>query len=321
MHARVLLAILCAACSAARAPRPAAAMPADAQAPVAGAEFLPADYQGELFLDWQAMRDVGLLDRVLRLPMAEEMLAVVVGPLCSLDDLVSTRTAFVQDGSRDGNVTVVQLAAGAVHKTPPKEWHETQVGPFAALRHGASSRESVSFYPQPDLAVDGTLVLLEELTAGRQTSGGPHPELRPLLGGDSVLAQFAYGRFGRAYDDVLRTFGHWFGAAEDPVDFVRLRLHQAADGALVFAITFRFQNGTSGLLATEQLVRGKLDAMLDDPRLGAFKPIFGAVVVAHLDRDLTASLVLGTPREAVSKLEQAMLALYALQQEDAARGR
>jgi len=215
----------------------------------------------------------------------------------------------------------VQLAAGAVGKTPPKEWQETQVGPFAALRQGSHRDSAVSFFPQPDLGVQGTPALLEDLATGRQPSGGPHPDLRPLLGGDAVLAQFAYGRFGRSYDDVLRTFGKWFGDQDDPVDFIRLRLHQAADGALVFAITFRFQNGTSGLRETEQLVRGKLDTMLDDPRLGAFKPIFGAVVVAHQERDLTASLVLGTPREAVGKLEQAVLATFALQQEDAARQR
>ena len=266
------------------------------------------------------MREIGLLDCVLRLPMTEvylEMLARGYGS--DLDHLTRVQTAFVGSGSPPATVSVIELTAGAKVMPAQSGWSPLQAGGHDGFRYGYGSTESGLVWPAADLAVGGSIQLLRDVLEGRQPTGGAHPELAPLLAGDGVLVQFAYGRFGLPYDEVLRTFGPWFGDRDDPVDFVRLRVHEERDGGLVLSVTFRFQSGTTGLRGTEDLVREQLQTMREQPRFAAFRRLFADVVVAHTQRDLTASLRLGPPRQAVATVERAVMALMALVQKDARR--
>ncbi len=280
-----------------------------------GAAFLPVDYEGELFVDWVALRDCGLLDRVLRLPTMEDVFDVIAGEhCCELDDLCRLRTVFVDHDGKQRSVSIAELAAGAARKQPPQDWVPASLGAHAGYRRGKDDRAMLTFWPAPELAVDGPPELLAAMLERGNTLGRPHQDLAAMLAGDRVLAQFAYGRFGRPFDETLRTFGALFGDREDPADFVRLRLWQAADDSLVFAVTMRFQNGTSGLRGTEQFVRERLDAMLRSKQMAPLKKVLGAIVVSHQERDLSVSLVLGSPSDAIAKVESLVVAMMAMPQ-------
>ena len=292
------------------------AAPVRPAAPTAdAARLLPADYQGELWIDWARMRDIGLLDRLLRLPMAEATLEVIADTYGGdLESLASVRTAFVDTKDRDVVVSIVEFAGEAASPSKPEAWTAVPIGPHAGFRrgHGASAR--AIYWTRPGQAVHGQVAAVAAIATGHRANGGPHQELASMLAGDGLLLQLAYGRFGHPYDEVLYTFGSWFGAADDPVDFVRLRLQEERDGQLVASVAMRYQRGTTGLRGTEQLVHEKLDELRADARFVGLKPFLTDIVIAHVGRDLIASLRLGPPRQAVTTVERLLLALPAMLQ-------
>ncbi|MGE3174275.1 MAG: hypothetical protein AB7O97_16725 [Planctomycetota bacterium] len=297
-----LAALLLAACAAPTPPP----VPVDWQPPI-GAAYLPADYHGELFVDWAAMRDLGLLDRLERLPMAPQMLEVIASHRGGdIDAVARMRTAWVPTEAR--GVTITELVAGA---EPAAAATDLRIGPFAGERWAHTDTAPVSIRPAPDLIVDGPPKLLTDLVTGRSPTGGPHAELVPMLSGSGVLAQIAYGRFGSRYDTLLHTFGALFGAEDDPVDFVRLRLRHDDDGALHAEARARFARGERGLADAAALVRERLDTARADPRFAAFRPQLDAVRVVTEGADLAVALPLGSPREAVGTVERLGLLLFA----------
>ena len=284
--------------------------------------FFPADYQGEMFVDLAALRDNGLLDRVVRLPMMNGFVDAVAHQYgCELDDLQCLRTAvvFEPDGGHvyGHSVTEAVVAADARPASLPKPWVATKVGPYDAFCwDGGLKSKPLLFWPRDGVAVNGDHDLIEPIVAGERKAGGPNAQLAPLLVGEHILFQYAFGRFGMPIDRMTGTFGFYWYDPDDPVDFVRVRLAADRDGGLVFSIMFRFQHGTSGLRDVESGVRKKLDEMLGNKEFAVFKPILGAIVLAHQERDLTLSLLLGQPRDAFAKVERAVIALMRMRMDD-----
>jgi hypothetical protein len=318
MRTCAIAVILLAGCSSPPARAVQESRPGPDAGPGPQAAFLPADYHGELFIDWARMREIELLDLVLRVPAIEpyfEALAREQGS--DFDHQERARTVFLHVGPVARTISVVQLAPGALRSPAQERWSPVRIGGYEGFSYGSRSHERAMFWPAPDLAVSGNLALLQDIVAGRHPTGGPHPELAPMLAGDGVLAQVVYGRFGQAYDEATHPLHGWLGDSDDPVDFMRLRLHEDRRGDLACSVTFRFQNGTSGLRATEALARERLEEMRKDRRFARFRQLLDAVAVGHTERDLTASLRLGTPREAVAAVESAVIALIAMMQDRA----
>ncbi|MBK8096144.1 MAG: hypothetical protein IPK26_03505 [Planctomycetes bacterium] len=298
---------------------PAAPVPPAVPTPEA-ARLLPADYQGELWIDWARMRDIELLDRLLRLPMAEATLEVIAADYGGdLESLKSVRTAFVDARDRDVVVSIVEFAGETASPSKPEIWTAAPIGPHAGFRRGHGASERAIYWTRPGQAMHGQVDAVTALATGHRATGGPHRELAAMLAGEGILLQLAYGRFGHPYDEVLRTFGSWFGNADDPVDFVRFRLQEERDGQLVASVALRYQHGTTGLRSTEQMVHEKVDAQRADPRFVGLRPFLADIVITHVGRDLIASLRLGPPRQAVTTVEQVMLAMTAMMQAENGR--
>lgn len=279
----------------------------------AAAPFLPADYQGEMFTDYAAMRENGLLDRLERLPMMSTFLErLAAAYCCDLEDLQRVRTALVFDPAGTGrslrSISVAELDP-AEAETAPEHWQPWQQGDLHGYQGDVGSFVDIVVRPRPGLVVAGERELVEPaLAAG--TIGGPHPDLAPFLLGDRILFQYAAGTFGRPAHEVTGTVGFFgYEEPEDPCEFLRLRLSAEADGGLVLSIAMRYRAGSANLRRSETGLRGFLERTLDDPEFAGLKPLLSAIAVTHSDRDLEAALRLGPPSEAIRTLERAFIAM------------
>lgn len=279
------------------------------------AAWLPAGYEGELFVDWQRLREIDLLDRLLGLPMMAGSFAALARRF-GADPETMLRQRTVRPGRQrdDAMLTIIESAATATRAHLGDGWQPVSIGGHVGVQWG-DERQPAVLWPGPGLAVSGPRSVLAAVAEGRQPIGGPHPELAPLLAGEGVLVQFVYGRYDATVDDVLHAFGALFGDRDDPVDFIRMRLHEATDGTLVASVTLRFRSGGSGRQAAERLVRARLDAMRADRMWVGCHDLLGAVTLTAVERDLTAQAPLGTPRQAVAAVERAVLAVLALQRQ------
>lgn len=286
-------------------PAPPAAAPVDS--------FLPADYQAELFVDLAAMRESGLLDLLLRLPTCEvyaEAAAAAYGTdVDGLDRLRSARVAIeVVSGrgiARSISVAEGRFASDAVRQAP---WQPLTIGSY---RGWVDERDEVVFWPRSGKAVLGDRGQLQAMVDGATPRGGPHPDLQPLLGGDGVLAQYAFGCFGRPVSAMMGSVGFptsWIDET-DPIDVLRLRLAATPADELVLSATARFRRGTSGPARIEQAIAGWLAETAGDHQLAPLRTVLAGLDLQRAQRDLTVSLRLGTPRQAVGRIERAALLL------------
>jgi hypothetical protein len=308
--------LLLAACS---SPPPAAAALASAGSSTdALSPFLPADYQGELFTDYAALRDSGLLDRLERIPMLSPMLEVIArGYGRDLDALQRVRTAVVYDPQGTGRsmrtVSVVECDPAAKPLAMPAGWEPYERAGLDGYQCRSGAYAALLLHPTPGLVVAGERDLLEPLLTGSSKAGGPHPELRPFLAGEHVLFQYAAGTFGRRADQLTGSVG-FFGYDDpaDPCEFLRLRLAADAQRRLVLSITMRYRRGSPNLRRSEVDMRAFLDRTMAEPQVAGLKPLLQQVVVSHGERDLDLSLQLGEPADAIRSVERAVLALAAL---------
>jgi hypothetical protein len=298
------------ACRSSEADAPTADAPADAGAGAvpAPSPFLPAGYEGELFVDYEALRACDLLAAVERTPITGDYLKSVAQQYaCEIDDLVRSRTAVVFENEGSGvfghSVSVAEVAGSKRPESMPKPWVPTSVGPHAAWYwDGGLADKPTLFWPTPGLVVIGDQALVTAIADGTRKSGGPNAQLAPLLPCQRLLWQFAVGRFGKPMGQVLGSIGWFWHDADDPCEFVRARLCLDAHDELVASLLLRFQRGTSGLREVERDLTDHRDQMLGDKQFAPFQPLARAVTIAHQDRDLVLTLPLGTTRQAVGNL-------------------
>lgn len=305
-------------------PNPTAVRPPDAIVPAAPvlpepdvAAWLPADYEAEIFVDYDAMRACDLLDFLERLPMVEEYLdAMAHGYGCGIDELHETRTCIRRvaagDSFSSAQVSVARIAASPEPRTMQSPWQPLRLSQHDAFAFdGGLVRPPVVLWPQADLAVAGDRELLTLAANGAQR-GGPHPDLVPLLPTEHTLAQVAVGCFERKMHESLGTIGWFWHDEQDPARFVRFALSYDEDEQLVLSATVRFLCGTTGLTEVEKDLRQKLDAVLGDESLASFHELISDLQLVHLGKDLKVTLPLGSVREAYRKLERATIALMAI---------
>jgi hypothetical protein len=334
--AAVLALAACAAVAACRSADPGAAdaqpgaAVADASAGAAApapSPFLPAGYEGELFVDYAALRACDLLAALERIPMLADYFASVARQYAGeVDDLVRTRTAvvFASEGGRvyGHSVSVAEVADSKRPESMPKPWVQVQVGPYDGWWwDGGLADKPTIVWPTPGLVVEGDQALLTAIATGARDSGGPHPQLAPLLPCPRLLWQFAVGRFGKPMSEVLGSIGWFWHDADDPCDFVRLRVWLDEHDELVASLLLRFQRGTSGLREVERDLTDHRDQMLGDKQFAPFQPLARAVIVAHQDRDLVLTLPLGTTRQAVGTIERTVLGVMKMRMQMEAEAR
>lgn len=329
------VAFLMLAATAACAGGPAAAGPAAGSASAAGAHarqatasarfaaataFLPPEYECELFADWAAMRDLGLLDELERLPGMEDFLAVLAGTyFCEPDQLLRTRTAMVFDwsGSRPTN-REVSVAQGRDLKPPaeaPVGTARVRIGGWDAVQvqRGPVSRPT-AVWPSPSLVVVGGHDLLEPVLRGERGGGVPHPDLLPLALGDGILAQAVvcglHGRPALPFDGFFFVVLQPGGTAAVDVDAARLRLAADADERLTLSVTLRFVQGSE---QTASFAQGWRDRLAGWARTAppAARRVLDDVSVTEDGRDVCLAVELGSPREAIGKVQDAALAVMA----------
>jgi hypothetical protein len=307
--------LLCACSTPSRRPEAAPAVePASSRA--LSRPFLPTDYAGEIFTDFEAMRRNGLLDRIERLPMMGSFLeAQAVSYGCDLDDLKRIRTAVVFGEMKTRPsmrmVSVAEVDPDADPLPAPEGWQPWEQGGVRGLQHDGGAYPALVVRPEPGIVVAGERDLVVPQLAG--PAGGPHPELGPFLAGERLLFQFAAGSFGRRAHTLTGTIGFFgFDDADDPCEFLRLRLGEDADGGLVLSAALRYRPGSENLRRTEVELRALLDRTAGKPEARAFKSLIDALLIRHDDRDLHVSLALGPPRDAIRILERAILDLAAV---------
>jgi hypothetical protein len=296
-------------------PTGAAAADASGAPAPAPSPFLPAGYEGELFVDYEALRACDLLTALERMPMIADYLASVAQQYgCELDDLARTRTAVVFASEGSGvyghSVSVAEVAGSKRPESMPKPWVQVRVGPYDGWWwDGGLADKPTIVWPAPGLVVEGDQALLTAIATGERNAGGPHPQLAPLLPCQRLLWQFAVGRFGKPMSQVLGSIGWFWHDADDPCDFVRLRVWLDAHDELVASLLLRFQRGTSGLREVERDLTDHRDQVLGDKQFAPLQPLARALTVAHQDRDLVLTLPLGTTRQAVGTIERTVLAV------------
>jgi hypothetical protein len=287
--------------------------------------FFPANYQGELLIDFQAMRENGLLDRLERLPMMAELLEAVAKTAGGdFESFERARTAVVYDKAGGRTVRTVLVLEGNVVRPAemPVSWKPARIGELDGwLSETPMATETLLLWPQPQQLVAGSQELLESILRGDLAAGRAHPELQQFLQGEGVLFQYGFGCFGRPPHVHLGSIGYPSGwiDANDPLTFFRLRLSQDAKSALTLSMTLRFQRATSGLLIVKRELREGLGELLASNDYAFLKPLLESVAFVDDDPDLTVSLPLGSPQQAVAKVERAVIALLRMAWEQ--RGR
>jgi hypothetical protein len=300
--------LLLLACS---SPAPPAEPPAAARP--GALPFLPADYTGELFVDYAALRNNRLLGQIERLPMMEGMLdAVAQAYGCELDDLQRVRTALVFDDSGGRRsiqtVSVAEVDPAATAAPMPEPWRPWERDGMQGFHFEGSGDPGLLVRPRPGLVVAGQRQLVEPLLQG--PPGGPHPELAPFLAGERVLVQFAVGTFGRPAHTLTGTIGFYgHDEPDDPVEFLRLRLSADADESLTIAVTMRYRPGSQNLRRTAADAREFLDRLREDPEFAGLKPLLAAIAIGLRDPELEYSLDLGPPAAAMRTIERAVIAI------------
>lgn len=276
------------------------------------ASFFPCDYEGEILVDYARLREIGLLDRLERLPMMQGFLLTLAATYWTeLDDLLRVRTALVFSGSSRPTVREISMAETAADgrpAAPPAPWQEVRMGALAGWRRdGTPPSESVVLWPRPGVTVVGPSELLAPLCAGERRGGVAHPDLLPLLAGRDVLFQVGVGRFGRRdmpFQDVMTLLCPEPGE----VELARLRLAADADERLHLSIMLRFASREAARRADGHL-EGRLGELHGDPRFASLVPLVETLLLTRDGADLVLRLDLGGSREAMRTLERIGLSL------------
>lgn len=276
--------------------------------------YLPRDYEAEFAVDYDALRDLDLLEWIDELPLAPGFFtSLASGYGCELDDLHYVRTGvrLVEQG-KGARFDLVSVAVREPGRAAPMHasWKSARIAGHEGFEQDVGSGIQVVVFPQDGLAVAGERVLVEAGLA--DANGRPHPELAPLLAGERPVAQVAIGRFGRAMHELTGTVGWYWSDPADLTDFVRLRLLRGEEDHLVVEGLVRFQHGTTGLAEFESDARKALDSALARPQLRAIHALVRAVEVRRDGRDAILRVDLGTPRQAFGAMERLMLALASL---------
>src|SRR5262245_3988129 len=284
----------------------------------ATAVFLPRDYQAEMVTDWAALRDIGLVAALERLPAVTDFFdQLAAGHCCDFDQLRRVRTALVLDPEGTGRsmrmVSIAEIDGTAKLPADGDHWKEYAAAGFTGRQSTGGAYTLVAVAPGSGLVVTGEHELLDPLLRGVRPAGGAHPDLAAFAAGDGVLAQYAAGTFGRPAHAVTATVGFpGHHDADDPCEFVRLRLAADRDGQLAASLTLRYRRGSANLRRTEQDFRARFDEWSAAPEFAALAPLLREVVIAHDDRDLHVRWDLGSPNTALRKLERAALALMSM---------
>lgn len=297
--------------------------PGSRPASFAGATaFLPPNYECELFADYAAMRELGLLDELERLPGMDDFLSAIGGSYFSeLDQIDRTRTAMVFDwsGSRPTNREVSVAEGRDLH--PPAEvpagCARVHIGRFDAVQvtEGPTSRPT-AIWPSSSIVVVGGHDLLEPVLRGERAGGVPHSDLLPLVPGNGILMQAVicslHGRSRMPFDDAFFLLtGPGKDAAAD-IEAGRLRLGADSDERLNLSVTLRFVQGSTRVAAFAQGWRDQL-AEWGRAAAPAVRKVLTDVSVRQDGRDVDIAIDLGTLRQAITKVQNVALAMMAAQ--------
>lgn len=284
--------------------------------------FFPSEYDGDLLVDFAAMRRIDLLDVLERVPMfGTFLLDAPRGLGGELDDLETLRVAVVvaPAGEQAPMRWVAEVHGHDLAAELAAPWRPIELGPHRAWIAGdARTRETARFAPRDGVLVIGDAALLAECVApGAPATGGtPHPDLLPLLATtDSVVARLAFACRERPVWDHLGSIGFpsgWIDPA-DPIEAMAASLVER-DGELTAKVVLRFSSGAGGAARVRDGVRaalGDLAAARDLPRTQRF---FEALRIAPARRAIEIALPLGTARETIANVERIVLEIAASQQ-------
>lgn len=298
--------------------------------PIGARAFLPKDYVGEIFTDYERLRQLDLLGAMERQPMVRPLLDALADEFgATIDDLDRVRTAVVATSNSYHDNLTVSIAEGPdlARRDLAAPWTAREVGPFhgfglanaAAVRGGGT----VLFWPRPGTAVQGHHELLQALATGTQPPGDASEELRWLRASDDVvLFQVAFTRHCDLklpfYEVVSLTLMQCDLSEERRGDYLggRFRLSVDADGNLWLAATWHFRKGSRAPLECEAAVERKLQRVHADPDKRRLREYIEGLELVRKPDEFTIRFALGEPRTAIRRVERAvLLAISAMEEE------